>query len=171
MDKQLNFFEIEAAYITYLLNIDKRVPRVDYSAGGSHDRFLCGIVLSVNEHDYFAPISSFKVPQRTNIIIKDDNGKSVASVRFSFMIPVPPGVVSLKRIVDEASPQYRILLNMELRFCRRNAHAIYSRARFVYDAVTVKKDPLMLKICCDFKALETACAEYCQNPTARRAPE
>ena len=160
MDKQLNFFEVEAAYIAYLQNIDKRVPRVDYSAIGLHDKFLCGIVLNVNEHDYFAPISSFRSPQRTNIIIKDDKGKGVASIRFSFMIPVPPDVVSIKRIADEASHQYRILLNMELRFCRRNANAIYSRARFVYDAVTVKKDPLMLKNCCDFKTLEAACAEY-----------
>ena len=160
MDKQLNFFEVETAYTAYLSNIDKRVPKVDYSAAGSHDKFLCGIVLDVNGHDYFAPISSFRIPQRTNVIIKDNNGKAVASIRFSFMIPVPPDVVSLKRIADEASPQYRILLNMELRFCRRNANAIYSRAKFVYDAVTVKKDPLMLKNCCDFKALETACAEY-----------
>jgi len=160
MDKRLNFFEIEGAYITYLQNIDKRVPKVDYSAVGLHDKFLCGIVLKVNEYDYFAPISSFKISQRTNIIIKDDNGKDVASIRFSFMIPVPSDVVSLKRIADEVSPQYRMLLNMELRFCRRNASAIYSRARFVYDAATVKKDPLMLKICCDFKSLEAACAEY-----------
>ena len=86
------------------------------------------------------------------------------------MIPVPPGVVSLKRIADEVSHQYRILLNMELRFCRRNANAIYSRARFVYDAVTVKKDPLMLKNCCDFKALEAACAEYGKARFAKNPP-
>ena len=160
MDKRLNFFEVAGAYIAYLQNIDKRVPKIDYSAVGLHDKFLCGIVLNVNGHDYFAPISSFKIPQRTNIIIKDDNGAYVASIRFSFMIPVPSDVVSLKRIADEASSQYRMLLNMELRFCRRNANAIYSRARFVYDAVTMKKDPLMLKNCCDFKSLEAACAEY-----------
>lgn len=160
MDKPLDFFQVNAEYIAYLQKYDSRVPKVDYSATNAHDKFLCGIVLKVNGHDYFAPISSFRTPQRTNIIIKDTNGKDVASIRFSFMIPVPPDVISVKKIADEKSEKYRILLNMELQFCRKNANAIHSRARFVYNAVTAKKDPLMVKNCCDFKKLENACAEY-----------
>ena len=163
MDKQLDFYQVDAEYIAYLLKFDSHVPKIDYSAENAYEKFLCGIVLSIHGHDYFAPISSFKTPQRTNIIIKDVNGKDVSSIRFSFMIPVPPDVVTVKRIADEPSAQYRILLDMELRFCRRNTNAIYSRARFVYDAVTVKKDPLMVKNCCDFKELEAACANYAKN--------
>ena len=160
MDRKLDFFQIDADYINFLLKHDKRVPKIDYSGIHAHDKFLCGIVLSIHEHNYFAPISSFRTPQRTNIIIKDDNGKDVASIRFSFMIPVPPKAAFIKRIADEPSYKYRILLNMELRFCRKNATAIYSKAKFVYEAVTIKKDPLMVKNCCDFKKLEIACAEY-----------
>jgi len=160
MDKQLDFYQVDADYITYLSQYDSRVPRVDYSAANAHDKFMCGIVLNVCDQNYFAPISSFRTPQRTNIIIKDDNGKDISSIRFSFMIPVPDWVISVKLIADEPSLKYRILLNMELQFCRRNAKAIYSKARFVYDSVTVKKDPLMLKNCCDFHALEAACAQY-----------
>ena len=163
MEKRLNFYQVDAGYIDYLLKFDSRVPKVDYTAANAYEKFLCGIVLNIHGHDYFAPISSFKTPQRTNIIIKDVNGKDVSSIRFSFMIPVPPTVVSIKRIEDEPSDKYRILLNMELQYCRRNAKAIYSRAKFVYEAVTVKKDPLMVKNCCDFTALEAACAEYIQN--------
>ena len=167
MDKQLDFFQVSAEYIEYLQKFDNRVPKVDYSATNTHDRFLCGIVLNINGHDYFAPISSFRTPQRTNIIIKDVNGKDISSIRFSFMIPVPRGVATVKRIADEQSPKYRILLNMELQFCRKNANAIHSRARFVYNSVAVKKDPLMIKNCCDFMKLEVACAEYvasCEKP-------
>ena len=160
MDKQLDFYQVDAQYVAYLLKHDGKVPKVDYSAENAHEKFLCGIVLKVHGHDYFAPISSFRTSQRSNIIIKDANGKDVASIRFSFMIPVPPGAVSVKRIADEPSAKYRILLDMELQYCRRNANAIYSRARFVYEAVTIKKDPLMVKNCCDFNVLETACAEY-----------
>ena len=95
MDKQLNFYQIDANYITYLLKFDSRVPKVEYSAVNAHEKFLCGIVLNVHSHEYFAPISSFRTPQRTNIIIRDDNGKVVSSIRFSFMIPVPHDVVSI----------------------------------------------------------------------------
>jgi protein AbiQ len=160
MDKELDFYEVSADYISYLLRFDPKVPKVDYSATSKHDKFLCGIVLSVNSHDYFAPISSFTTPQRTNIIIKNEEGKNLSSIRFSFMIPVPQGVVSLKRIKDEPSLEYRRLLNWELSFCQKNSKAIQRLAKFVYNTAISKKDPVMVKNCCDFSRLETACAEY-----------
>jgi len=163
MDKLLDFYEASADYISYLLRFDSKVPRVDYSATSKHDRFLCGIVLYVNGQDYFAPISSFATQQRTNLIIKNEEGKTLSSIRFSFMIPVPPGAITVKRIKDEPSPTYRRLLDWELQFCRKNAKAIYRLAKFVYNTVAENKDPIMVKNCCDFKKLEAACAEYSQQ--------
>ena len=163
MERQLDFYQINADYINYLLKFDSRVPKIDYSEANAHEKFLCGIVLNVHGHDYFAPISSFKTPQRTNIIIKDVNGKDISSIRFSFMIPVPPGVASIKRIADETSVKYRVLLNMELQFCRKNASKVYSKAKFVYESVTKKRDPLMIKNCCNFTVLENACIEYAKS--------
>jgi protein AbiQ len=160
MDKQLDFYEISADYITYLLRVDSKVPRVDYSATSKHDKFLCGIVLAVNGHDYFAPISSFTKPQRTNLIIKNEEGRVLSSIRFSFMIPVPPSVVSVKRIKDEPSPEYRRLLDWELSFCQKNSKIIYRTAKFIYNMVIGNKDPIMAKNCCNFLALEAACIEY-----------
>ena len=160
MDNQLYFYEVNAEYISYLIGFDSKVPRVDYSATSKHDKFLCGIVLSVNGHDYFAPISSFTTPQRTNMIIKNEEGKDISSVRFSFMIPVPPNVVTVKNFDDEASSDYRRLLDLELQFCRKNANVIRRLAKFVYNTVVNNRDPIMVKNCCDFKKLEAACAEY-----------
>jgi len=160
MDKPLDFYEVDGKYITYLLQFDERVPRVDYSATSKHDKFLCGIVLTVHEHDYFAPISSFITSQRTNMIIRNEQGKALSSIRFSFMIPVPPNVITAKKIKDEPSPEYRRLLDFELQFCLRNETAIRRQARYVYTTVTQNRDPIMVKNCCDFKKLETACAEY-----------
>ena len=163
MDNQLFFYEVSADYISYLLRFDSKVPRVDYSATSKHDKFLCGIVLAVNGHDYFAPISSFITPQRTNMVIKNEEGKSVSSVRFSFMIPVPPNIVSVKNFDDEPSSDYRRLLDLELRFCRKNSNVIRRLAKLVYNTVVNNKDPIMVKNCCDFKKLETACAEYIKS--------
>jgi hypothetical protein len=75
------------------------------------------------------------------------------------MIPIPNSAVSLKDIGSE-DPAYRNLLNLELRYINQNATAIFTRARYVYQSVVQKKDPAMVKNCCDFKALEAACAEY-----------
>ena len=160
MNRLLDFYEVSAEYISYLAQFDSRVPRVDYSATGRHEKFLCGIVLSVGGHDYFAPISSYSAQQRTNIVIKNEQGKAISSIRFSFMIPLPPGVYTVKKIKDEPSPEYRRLLDWELDYCIKNAKAIFRMAKYVYNSVVVKKDPLMVKNCCDFPKLETACSEY-----------
>jgi len=163
MDKQLDFYEVSTDYISYLSRFDPKVPRVDYAAESGHDKFLCGIVLSVNEHDYFAPISSFNTPQRTNMIIKNEQGKAVSSIRFSFMIPVPLDAVSVKKIIEEPSLEYRRLLDLELMYCQKNAKTVYRTAKYVYNTVVAQKDPIMVRNCCDFKKLEIACAEYIKH--------
>ena len=81
------------------------------------------------------------------------------------MIPVPSGVITVKSIKNESSPEYRRLLDLELRFCRKNEKAIRRMARHIHNSVTNGKDPIMAKNCCDFGKLEAACAEY-QYPEA-----
>ncbi|MCL1808385.1 MAG: type III toxin-antitoxin system ToxN/AbiQ family toxin [Clostridiales bacterium] len=94
------------------------------------------------------------------MIIKNEEGKILSSIRFSFMIPIPPNVVVAKRIKDEPSLEYRRLLNWELQYCQKNSKAIYRLAKFVYNTVVNNMDPIMVKNCCNFKKLEAACAEY-----------
>jgi protein AbiQ len=161
--KRLQFYEVEGKYIDYLYNIDKKVPKVDYSAEKRHEKFLCGIVLSVNGHNYFAPISSFKKQQRTNIIIRDRHANPISSIRFSFMIPVPNNAVKLKDISAEPSRKYQFLLYDELRFCNDNVEQILRRAEKIYADVVIEKNPFVMKNCCDFVALESACAEYVKS--------
>lgn len=173
MDKLLDFYEVSADYISFLMRYDSRVPRVDYSATGRHEKFLCGIVLSVGGYNYFAPVSSFKTPQRTNMIINNEDGRAISSIRFSFMIPIPSGVFAVKRIQDEPNQEYRRLLNWELNYCRKNAKTIYRVAKHVYNSVVENKDPLMVKNCCNFGLLETACVEYEKSmiSISKEAPE
>jgi protein AbiQ len=159
----LKFYEVDAEYIKFLSKIDHKVPKIDYSSTSKHDKFLCGIVLKVCEHNYFAPISSFITPQRTNIIIKNNQGRALSSIRFSFMMPIPDGVATLKDIGAEKSREYRFLLNNELQFCIRNVEYIRLRAKTVYNTVVEGKNRIMVQNCCDFKVLERACAEYQQH--------
>jgi len=126
--------------------------------------------LNVGGISFFAPVSSFNKPQQSNYVIKDANGHSVSSLRFSYMIPVPQGAVTLKDI-DNEEPQYKNLLNIELQDINKHVNAILTRARYVYDMVVIKKNPLMVKNCCDFKALEAACAEYERLTEQQLQPE
>jgi hypothetical protein len=60
MDK-LNFFTVDADYVLYLQQVEhekrgfSRVPNMAYS-DKYKQKFLCGIVLQVNEVDYYVPI-------------------------------------------------------------------------------------------------------------------
>jgi hypothetical protein len=76
------------------------------------------------------------------------------------MIPVPSSAVSKKLINDEPSKSYRRLLNLELQFCRKNEDAILRKANRVHRDVVIRKDSVLVKSCCNFTALETACDEY-----------
>ena len=166
---RLQFYEVDNAYIRFLSAVDSRVPRVNYSEQGRHPKFLCGIVLKVNDHDYFAPVSSFNKQVRSNIVIEDAKGSPVASLRFSYMIPVPHSALKVKNLGKE-DPKYRNLLDIELRYINRNVTAILTRAKYVYNSVVYKAMPEMVKICCDFKALEAACAEYIKMHSADTMP-
>ena len=156
---RLKFYEVDEVYISFLTDVDARVPRINYSDEGRRRKFLCGIVLKVNNHAYFAPVSSFRKQLRSNYIIKDRKGHPVASLRFSYMIPVPLDVLQLKDLNKE-DPKYRNFLDIELRYINKNVRAILTRAKYVYNSVVEKADSEMVRTCCNFKALEIACFEY-----------
>ena len=154
MDK-LKFYEINTNYIQYLKKYDHRVPNIDYK---EHNKFLCGVVLDVNGNKYYAPVSSFCKEQQTNFIIKNNKGKSIASLRLSFMLPVPDRVLTIKNFKDE-DYKYRRLLMEELKYCNDNLKAILIKANKVYRIAANERHPLNL-CCCNFKLLEQKCLEY-----------
>ena len=50
--KDIRFYDIDPAYATYLRQFDNRIPEITYTA---NNKFACGVVLSVDGHNYFAP--------------------------------------------------------------------------------------------------------------------
>lgn len=92
------------------------------------------------------------------MVITDKKGEELGSIRFNFMIPAIPGVLTLKDF--QACPSdYRNLLNKEIQFCNRNRQAIRSKANQAYRYGTNKKHYLA-QYCCDFKLLEEKAREY-----------
>lgn len=152
----VNFYNVEKRYIEFLKKFDNKVPNIDYN--GKHDKFFCGVVLTINDINYFAPISSFSKKQRTNIVIEDVNAKPISSIRFAFMFPAPIEVLSIKDFKKEDS-KYQRLLQMELKFCNKNVAKIYKKAKDVYKIGTTNTHPLN-NACCNFKLLEEKYKEY-----------
>ena len=156
----IDFYDIDSDYLDYLRNYEPKVPRTGYD---SHEKFFCGIVLTINNSvQYYAPVSSFSEKQRTNLLIYDKNGKTVlSSVRFCFMLPVMPSVVHRINIKDffSTDPSYAIMVDKEYSYCSSHETLLRNRAQSVYNIGCNKKHKYN-STCCDFKKLERVYQAY-----------
>ena len=60
---------------------------------------------------------------------------------------------------------------MELQYCLKNAQAIFSRVNFVYNSTVIKKDPLVMKHCCDFKIFEKGLVQHIEAKKVSKTQE
>lgn len=158
---QLKFYEVDAKYIRYLkVEGDNKIPNIDYE---KHKKFFCGIVLTINNFNYFAPVSSYHKKAHTTFLIMDKDKKTkgfkpISSLRFSFMFPCPIEYLTQKDFSKEEQ-KYQMLLRKELHYCNINREKIAQKANEVYKLGLKKESRKKFNIC-DFKLLEEKCLEY-----------
>ena len=158
---KLKFYEVDGEYIKFLReNGDNKIPNINYE---KHKKFFCGIVLTINNFNYFAPVSSYTKKAHTVFLIKDKDRetkelKSIASLRFSFMFPCPIEYLNQKDFLKE-DEKYRSLLRKELHYCNINRERIKKLANEIYQ-LGLKKETREKFNICDFKKLEEQCLKY-----------
>ena len=163
--ENLDFFTVDYSYVEYLQKAEtaarsfSRVPNMNYGSGRKQ-KFLCGIVLSINSANYYVPVSSYKLKKPDNFLIFADNGEVVSSLRFNYMFPVPEEALSKRIINTEPDLKYKALLSQELRYCIRNQEEIWHLAERTYKRVLLGKNPGLVFNSCDFHLLEEKCAEW-----------
>lgn len=164
MDK-LKFYNVPNEYVEYLQQKEilsrgfSRVPNLEYSSG--HNRkFVCGIVLKINDLNYFAPVTSYKKQKPDNFLIRDKRNNVVSSLRFNYMFPVPLELATVKNFKKESNIKYRNLLEIELKYCRSNELEILRLAKRTYNRVMIGKNPGLIHNSCNFKLLEQASQNY-----------
>lgn len=157
----LKFYEVDSEYIKYLKeNGDEKIPNIDYK---KHKKFFCGIVLTINNFNYFAPVSSYNKKVHTSFLIMDKDKetkklKAISSLRFSFMFPCPIEYLSQKDFSKE-DEKYRNLLRKELRYCNKNREKIKKLANEVYK-LGLKEETRKKFNICNFKKLEETYFRY-----------
>lgn len=162
---KLNFFTVDSAYVDFLQRAEidvrgfSRIPNLSYSEKHK-PKFLCGVVLQINNASYYVPVSSFKEKRADNFLIRARNNKVVGSLRFNYMFPIPESLVAVRRIDIEPDPAYRALIAQELRYCKKNETLILTLAEKTYRKVRNRTDPHLCRNSCDFTLLEQKCAEY-----------
>lgn len=157
----IKLYHIHPDYINYL---SPHAPHLFHNKKPEqqNERKYIGIVLTVNGHDYFAPLSSFKPKHKAMKEALDFiKVKDYAVINLNVMFPVPNHVCTYVDISKERNPKYKSLLLAEYRFIRSIQDKIRKNARNVYKHKLQNKDTTPLaKRCNDFQHLENLCSRY-----------
>lgn len=126
----LKLYEINPRYIKYLSQYQKHIFISD---GDKASRKYIGIILKINDIEYFAPLSSFKPKHKkmkeTVDFIKI---KNYAVININNMVPVPDGEYRLVDINGTKDQQYKHLMQVENREINRQKNRILKNADIVY---------------------------------------
>lgn len=152
------FYFIEDKYVRFLRSGDRKVQ-----FNKNHSRPYVGIVLQINDIDYYVPLESPK-PNHTSIksggpVLKLDNG-DLGIMGFNNMLPVPEEALIGFDINVIPNSKYKNLLRNQLRYCNKNKNLIIRRAHTTYRKATFDKEPFYLKICCNYAHLESMSMKY-----------
>lgn len=161
---RIKFYKISDDYIEYLSKFDKHI-----SWNKDQKRPYIGVILSIDDFLYFAPLYSYKDKYNTYkgnpsfMKVKDRKGRDLSIVRLAEMIPVPQEEVELMDF-KERGDKYQDLLQAEREFINDNRESLYNKAKKIYRNVTETKVPFFVNIACNYKILEEKCKEW-ENET------
>lgn len=154
---RLQFYSVDAKYCQYLRTYDPCVPNIEME---KESRPFIGIVIQVDNHSFYAPLTSPK-PKHLNMknqidFIKINEGLWGA-INLNNMIPVHASQVKLNYIgtnlVDNKEEKaYKGLLNNQLDWCNQNKNMILKKAKRLYSMIVNDDAPAILKNrCCNFE--------------------
>lgn len=163
--KELLFYTIDNNYIKYLSKFEKHISYNKDEIG--HSRPYLGIILKIEEYEYFVPLYSYKEHYQkyknnpSFFFVYDRKKKPLAIIKFSAMIPVLKNINVINLLnYNEQDEKYKSLIAAEYRYINSNKEEIYKRANKMYIAVVKHKNNFLKTIACNFKLLEKKCLEY-----------
>lgn len=152
----MKLYYVDEDYINELRNIDNKVLL------NKSTRPYLGVVLSINNLNYFVPLSSPKENKKVNnqLSIKlfevNNSENRLGYLLFLNMIPVPDkhlAKTDMEHIKKHDLEYYKLLTN-QLIFIRQENERILNKAQKVYNNAVIKKVPFISSICVDYLALE-----------------
>ena len=168
---KLNLYSISDKYIKYLRKFDDKI--YDYKEEiRTHKRKYLGVVLTVNDFNYYIPMSSPKKSDYLDFdkkIVRNDaktiiriheSGRLYGTLRISNMIPVPITELQPYIIADEDDLKYREVILGELRYINNNSSKIIKYAKTVYNQKIKNMDIGYIKNTVNFRLLEEKLKEW-----------
>ena len=125
------------------------------------NRPFVGIVTVINGLEYVLPLTSQTTQSRKEngknkraaiitTFVKDSAGKEIANILHNNMFPVKIGTYELMSI----DPEINTYESNEIRYIRKHEAEIIKKSLKVYQGRIIKRNPFLIKTCCDFQKLE-----------------
>ena len=157
----LNIYKIDIEYNNFLRSFDNKVSK-NYDE--KERRPYIGLLISINDFYYFAPLSSPKAKHKkmNNMLDfeKIENGK-YGAINFNNMIPVKLNFAEPIIIKNEKDLKYKDLLNNQYLWINKNEAKLTKKAKKLYDLYKNNKlDNFVKSRCCNFTLLEEKCELY-----------
>lgn len=171
---KLNLYSVSDNYIKYLRRFDDKIYD-NKEEIRTHERKYLGVVLTVNEFNYYIPMSSPKksdyidfekkiIRNDTKTIIRIHEGNRLyGTLRISNMIPVPITELEPYSTLNETDLKYKEVILGELRFINNNTSKIIKYAKTVYNQKIKNMDIGYIKNTVDFNLLEIKLKEWNEN--------
>lgn len=153
----MKLVNIKNEYIQYLQNFSDNVK---YNK--DENRPYIGILLKIDNHNYFAPLGSPKpkhLKMKSNLdFIKIKKGE-LGIINLNNMIPVPDKFIKDISLANK-DKKYRKLLIEQERWIIRNKEIIIKKSEKLYKLITEKENTIWHKRCNNFKLLENKALEW-----------
>jgi len=159
----LKMYTVEEAYIAYLWEFEHKVM-----FNKEQKRPYIGVVYTVNEMNYFVPLTS---PKQKHVMMDNDiDFRKIAygkygALNFGNMIPVPKECL-YQMDFTKLHGNYRDWMLNQYRELKKEREALRYVAENLYDICTRPVDELtpheqaVKERCCDFLLLEELCKAY-----------
>jgi protein AbiQ len=156
----MRFYTLSPEYTDFLRKTDDKVPNHD-GLGYVQKRPYIGVILTVDGHDFLAPMSSPK-PWHENVKTSDTRffkvrhsqnaQQSLGVIALCYMLPVVPQSYAL---IDfgMCNQKYVDLLQAQYDFIKPNKDNIIEKAHKLFNAVVNKKQTYLTSKCCKFQSL------------------
>ncbi len=149
----LRLVYVSDKYAKYLFKFDKKVP-----LNKNEKRPYLGVLLTVCNHKYYAPLTSpkpkFANMHNTDDFMRIDNG-NLGAINFNNMIPVVDSAIIEIDFNKLSDFRYKLLLISQLRWLNENDINIIEKAQRLYEKFKQKKlHKSIYDRCVDFNLLE-----------------
>ena len=171
-DNKLKRYIADKEYVNYLRKFDDKVENIDYS---TKLKPYIGILITINDFNYYVPISSakekhYKIKEGMDFIKIMQDDKIIGVLNLNNMIPISDNNVKALKyknieeyrefVSDKEKKLYIAFLSFELDLINDKIEKIKKNAMKLYNEKINNPKSNLSKRCCDFKLLEKAIANY-----------